>query len=95
MNPCRKDLQQLAEQPPFSHLVGLSRLRLKESREIPAAERRLLTAHFQESFTWSAMRLLLPLRFIVPIEVPTPPPRRYRSAYTWLPPESIRSGSQP
>jgi hypothetical protein len=87
MNQYGKQLEQEAGTPPFTRLLGLPRLELKGTRKVPAAERRLLTAHFQESFTWSAIRPLLPLPFIAPVAVPTLPPRRYRSAYTWLPPE--------
>jgi hypothetical protein len=88
MNQNRKHLEQEAETPPFARLLGLSRLELKASRSVPADERRLLTAHFQESFSWSAIRALLPLSFSVP-DISTPPPRHYRSAYTWLPPEKF------
>ena len=84
-----KRLDQLAESLPFDRLTGLSRLELKASRSVPADERRVLTTHFQESFTWSAIRPLLPLPFRAPLDVPTPPPRRYRCAYTWLSPEKL------
>ncbi len=87
MNQYGKHLEQEAKTPPFARLLGLSRLELKANRSVPADERRLLTAHFQESFTWSAIRPLLPLLFSVPADMPAPSPRRYRSAYTWLPPE--------
>jgi hypothetical protein len=87
MNQYGKHLGREAESRPFVHLLGLSRLELKASRSVPAAERRLLTDHFQETFTWSTIRPLLPLPFIVPVAVPSPPPRHYRSAYRWLPPE--------
>jgi hypothetical protein len=89
MNQHGKHLEQEAESRPFTHLLGLSRSELKTTRSMPAAQRRLLTAHFQESFTWSAIRPLLPLPFIATVEVSTRPPRCYRSAYTWLPPEEI------
>ena len=89
MNQDDKHLEQEAECRPFAHLLGLSRSELKATRKVPAAERRLLTAYFQKIFTWSAIRSLLPLPFIVPVDVPNPPPRRYRSAYTWLPPEEL------
>ena len=75
------------KQRPFVHRPGLSRSALRASRCVPAAERRLLTTHFQASFTWTAIRPLLPLPFSVPVGVSTPPPRRYRSAYSWLPAE--------
>ena len=89
MNQYNKHLAQESETPAFAHLLGLSRLELKASRSVPADERRLLTVHFQESFSWSAIRPLLPLPFSVPVDVPTPPLRRYRSAYTWLPSQKL------
>ena len=87
MNQADPYPEQDGETQPFAHLLGLSRSALKASRSVPADERRLWTAHFQASFTWSAIQPLLPLPFSVPVEVPTPPPRRYRSAYSWLPPQ--------
>jgi hypothetical protein len=89
MNQDGKHLRNEAEFRPFAHLLGLSRLELKATRKVPAAERRPLTDRFQETFTWSAIRPLLPLPFIVPVDVPSPPPRRYRSTYSWLPPEKL------
>jgi hypothetical protein len=71
------------------HLVGLSRRELKATRELPAAQRRLLVAHFQESFTWKAIRPLLPLHMTTPATVATMPPRKYRSHYRWLPADDI------
>ena len=94
MNQYGRHLAKEAESQPFAHLLGLSRSELKASRSVPAAQRRLLTAHFQKSFTWSAIRPLLPLPFIVPVDVPTPRPRRYRSAYTWLPPEQLLTAEE-
>jgi hypothetical protein len=73
----------------FDHLVGLTRPQLVATRELPAAERRLLTPHFQASFHWEAIRRLLPFPLVVPAGIPTPPPRRYRSHYLWLPPDDI------
>jgi hypothetical protein len=70
---------------PFVQLTSLTHKALKASREVPAAQRRLLTAHFQESFTWSAIAPLLPLRPAVARELPQPPTRRYRSCYRWQP----------
>jgi hypothetical protein len=71
----------------FHGLLGLSRTAMAESRGLEAAERRLLTEHFVSTFTWSAIRPLLPLRLIVPADVPPWQPRRCRSYYRWLPPE--------
>lgn len=75
----------------FQHLVGLSRSELKATRTLPAAPRRLLTTHFQESFNWATIRRLLPLPLITPADVPVLPPRRYRSHYQWLPPDDIQT----
>jgi hypothetical protein len=72
---------------PFHNLVGLSRTELAASRELEAAERRLLTKHFVDTFAWSTVRPLLPLHLVVPADVPPWRGRRCRSAYRWLPPE--------
>lgn len=77
----------------FDHLVGLSRSELQVTRTLPAAPRRLLTAHFQESLNWAAIRPLLPLPLITPTDVPLLPPRHYRSHYQWLPPDDIQTAS--
>lgn len=71
---------------PFHRLVGLSRSELAATRELPAAERRLLTKRFVTTFQWAAVRPLLPFRLVVPARVPPWQPRRCRSFYTWLPP---------
>jgi hypothetical protein len=94
MNQDGNHLEPEAGTRAFAHLLGLSRLELKASRSVPAAERRLLTFHFQESFTWSTIRPLLPLPLIVPVDVTIPPPRHYRSAYTWLPPEELLTAEE-
>lgn len=77
----------------FDHLVSLTRWQLVATRDLAAAERRLLTAHFQQSFHWQAIRPLLPLPLVVPAGIPTPPPRHYRSHYLWLPPDDISSAA--
>lgn len=74
---------------PFHRLTPLSRGQLATTRDIPAAERRLLIEHFVTTFKWQAIRPLLPLRLIVPPDVPPWRPRRCRSHYRWLPPEDI------
>jgi hypothetical protein len=74
---------------PFHRLTPLSRGQLATTRDIPAAERRLLIEHFVTTFKWEAMRPLLPLRLIVAPDVPPWRPRRCRSHYSWLPPEDI------
>ena len=74
------------------HLTGFSsRTAFKSARALPADERRLLTAHFQECFTWEAIRPQLPFRLVVPDSVPPWQPRRCRSYYRWLPPDDIHS----
>ena len=84
---------------PFHQLLGFTRSQLRETRDIPAAERRLLLPNFLETFRWTAVRPLLPLRLVVAPTQPdaeqaqaaaTPPiwqPRFCRSHYVWLPPE--------
>ncbi len=76
---------------PFHHLVGLSRHDLAATRDIPAAERRLLVQDFRTSFRWEAIKPHLPLRLCIPAGVPPWQPRRCRSYYRWLPPDDIRS----
>lgn len=92
---------QAAAASPFHRLVGLTRSMLRETRDLPAAERRLLTPYFVETFTWSAVRPLLPLHLLVapsqPMDaeqtpaVPVWQPRRCRSYYQWLPPDDIQT----
>ena len=72
---------------PFHNLLGLSRTDMVASRELEAAERRLLTEHFVDTFQWSSVYPLLPLRLVVPPDVPPWQPRHCRSYYRWLPPE--------
>lgn len=76
---------------PFHRLVGLSRTELADTRDIPAAERRWLTAHFLDTFQWDTLRPRLPLRLKIPAEVPAWQPRVCRSHSVWLPPNDIRS----
>ena len=78
-----------ADETPFGRLVSLTRSAFKESRGMPAGQRRLLTAHFQTSFSWKALQPLLPLHPAVPEAVPPPPVRRLRSRYRWLPSEAV------
>jgi hypothetical protein len=85
---------------PFHRLVGLSLSQLRDTRDLPAAQRRLLTPHFGQTFRWEAVRPLLPLRLMVaptqppahndqPPVVPVWQPRGCRSHYRWLPPDDI------
>jgi hypothetical protein len=73
---------------PFAQLLTFSRAELKATREVTAAPRRLLTERFAASFTWTAITPLLPWPLVTPATVPPLIPRRYRSAYQWLPPEA-------
>lgn len=83
---------------PFHQLLGFTRPQLCETRDIAAAERRLLLPNFVETFNWTSIRPLLPLRLVVAPtqpepdseQVPAPPswqPRYCRSHYQWLAPE--------
>lgn len=87
---------------PFHALVGLTRSQLRDTRDIPAAERRLLTPNFRETFCWQAVRPRLPLRLVIAptqpdsgsdrsASVPVWQPRYCRSHYQWLPPDEIQS----
>jgi len=78
---------------PFHRLVGLSRAELVATRHVPAAERRLLTPHFVDTFHWNTLRPLLPLRLSVPADVPTWHARTCRSHYVWLPPDDVHSAA--
>jgi hypothetical protein len=76
----------------FHDLTGFSsRSAFKAARSLPADERRLMTEHFQECFTWQAIRPHLPFRLLVPDAVPPWRSRRCRSYYRWLPPDDIQS----
>ena len=73
----------------FAHLVWPTRIALKESRGMPASQRRLLSAHFQASFAWTALQPRLPLQPVVFPVTPPPAARRFRSDYRWLPTEAL------
>lgn len=80
------------EHPPFHSLTGFSsRQAFTSTRSVSASERRLMTQHFQECFTWETIRPHLPLRLVVLEPVPPWQPRRCRSYYQWLPPDDIQS----
>jgi hypothetical protein len=70
---------------PFQHLESFSRSELAASREVPAAERRLLIPNFVELFRWEAMCPLLPLKLPTPGNPPAWRNRLCRSCYQWLP----------
>ena len=83
---------------PFHQLLGFTRAQLRDTRDIPAAERRLWLPNFSETFCWEAVRPRLPLRLVVaptqpttgpdqPATLPVWQPRYCRSHYVWVPPE--------
>ena len=89
---------------PFHQWLGFTRTQLRDTRDIPAAERRLLLPNFIETFCWEAVRPLLPLRLVVAPtqpevgqdQPPAPPvwqPRFCRSHYVWRPPEDTLDAS--
>jgi hypothetical protein len=84
---------------PFHQLLGFTRALLRDTRDIPAAARRLLLPNFVATFRWDTVRPLLPLRLVVaptqptadpdqPATLPVWQPRYCRSHYVWLPPEA-------
>ena len=86
-------LDEAAPASPFQRLTPLSRPELLATRDLPAAERRLLVPHFVGLFQWSAIRPLLPFPLAVPAGVPPWCPRRCRSSYLWLPPDDFQSAT--
>jgi hypothetical protein len=76
---------------PFRRLTTLSRSDLAATRDVPAAERRLLTEQFIATFQWEAIRPLLPLRLEMPTDVRPWRGRLCRSHYLWVPPDDIQS----
>jgi len=90
--PAEAELPAVVDNP-FQRLVSLPRTELATTRDMPAAERRLLVKHFVASFQWSAIRPLLPLRLAIPPGVPPWQPRFCRSFYTWLPAEADLSAT--
>ncbi len=75
---------------PFHHLTSLSRADLAATRDLPAAERRLLTDRFVSAFQWETIRPLLPLQLELSPGAPIWRARVCRSQYAWLPPDDIR-----
>ncbi len=86
-------LDEPTPESPFQCLAPLSRPELLATRDLPAAERRLLVPHFVSLFQWSAIRPLLPFPLAVPPGVPPWRPRRCRSHYLWLPPDDLQSAA--
>ena len=71
---------------PFVELGNMSRAELAQSREVPAAQRRLQIAGFVSSFEWGTVRQHLPLRLPTPGSASAWAGRLCRSYYQWLPP---------
>ncbi len=83
------ETQPLLEDSPLGGLLAQlqspSRAELVATRAMPAAQRRLLSESFRHTFHWRTIRPLLPLRLVVPSDVPPWRARRCRSQYRWLP----------
>ena len=78
---------------PFCRLQSFSRPELAETRDLPAAERRLLLPNFVSLFRWEAIRPLLPLRLPTPGKPPAWAGRLCRSYYQWLPSDDLPSSA--
>ena len=78
---------------PFHQLRSFSRSQLAETRDLPAAERRLLIPNFVELFRWEAIRPLLPLQLPTPGDPPAWQGRTCRSCYQWSPPDHLHSSA--
>jgi hypothetical protein len=76
---------------PFHRLTTLSKSELAQTRDIPAADRRLLAEHFAATFQWETVHPHLPIRLELPPGVRHWGPRICRSYYQWIPPDDIRS----
>jgi len=75
----------------FHALKTLPRSEFAECRELPAAQRRLMTPGFVQAFHWETIRSRLPLR-PRPMEPASAwTGRACRSCYRWLPPEDIHT----
>jgi hypothetical protein len=77
---------------PFHRLTTLPRSELASTRNVPAAERRLLTEHFVSTFQWET-HPLLPLHLETVPDVRPWRSRICRSHYAWLPPDDIQSAA--
>ena len=78
---------------PFQRLASLGRAELGDTREIPAAQRRLRIPNFVALFRWESIRALLPLRLPTPGQPPVWGGRACRSYYQWLPSDDLSSSS--
>jgi hypothetical protein len=77
----------------FHALRTLSRGEFSESRDIPAAERRLTAPGFVQAFHWEAIQARLPFRPRRIGQAATWVGRECRSYYRWLAPDDIRSAA--
>jgi hypothetical protein len=89
--PCEDLGPLVVPQSPFHRLTTISRSELANTRGFPAAERRLLTEHFVDTFQWGTVRPHLPIRLELPPGVRPWIARRCRSHYQWLPPDDVLS----
>jgi hypothetical protein len=76
---------------PFHRLHTLPRSQFIATRDVPAADRRLLVERFVSTFHWEAVRPLLPLHLQSPPDVRPWRRRLCRSHYLWQPPDDIQS----
>jgi hypothetical protein len=74
---------------PFHALTSLSFHDLQQTRDLPAAQRRLQVPHFVDLFQWRAIEPLLPFQLVMPPGVPPWQARICRSYYVWQPPEDL------
>ena len=79
---------------PFHRLKSFPRSQLATTRNLPAAERRLIVPNFVELFRWEALRPLLPLQLPTPGQPPPWRGRRCRSCYQWQPSEDLHSSAK-
>jgi hypothetical protein len=77
----------------FWGLQSLSRAEFAESRDLPAAERRLRLPNFIQCFRWETIRPLLPLQLPAPGNPPSWRNRLCRSFYRWLPPDDVHGSA--
>lgn len=75
----------------FHALKALPRSQFVESRELPAAQRRLLTPGFIQTFQWEKIRPRLPLRPRPMEPMSTWTGRACRSFYRWIAPGDIHT----
>jgi len=74
----------VAPDSPFHALISLSHTELASTRDVPAADRRLRTAHFVDVFQWESIRPLLPL------QLGLPPPLR-ADLLRQMPPDALEN----